>query len=70
MDNIKLDEIRYNMLSEEIAINMLKQITPSEYIKLSYSAIDPTLTIKRKKLKIKNLGIKNILGHEIGQPTN
>jgi hypothetical protein len=56
MEDIKLNEIRFNTISEEITTNFFNQITPYEYI--SHSTIDSTLKVNHKKLKIKDLGIK------------
>ena len=64
MENIELNEIRFNMLSEEITTNFFNQITLFEYISIASATIDPTLTVKCKKLKIKDLGIKGILNNE------
>jgi hypothetical protein len=61
MNDIKLNEIRCNMLLEEIAVNFFATITPFDYRRIEFIGIDPTLTIKYKKIKIKDLGIKNIL---------
>jgi hypothetical protein len=46
------------MLSEEIAVSFFATITPFDYRRIEFIGIDPTLTIKYKKIKIKDLGIK------------